>query len=223
MNFYAMPEFLFSWSGGKDSCLALYRALQAGGSCSALLTMLDENGERSRSHGLRPEVLEAQARAMKLPLHVGLASWSSYEAVFVEQLQTLRESGVTAAVFGDIDLEDHRQWEEKVCARVGLKTCLPLWKAPRRALLDEFLAAGFTAIVVAAREDRLPPDCLGRVLDEELIAWIESHGCDACGEEGEYHSVVVNGPLFHQPLQLIAGERSLHGGCWFLDFQLAKP
>lgn len=213
-------KFLFSWSGGKDSCLALHRALQGGGQCRALISMLDENGARSRSHGLRPEVLIAQAQAMNLPLHTGHASWTTYENVFIEQLQRLHDEGVTAAVFGDIDLEPHREWEEKVCDRVGLRTCLPLWKEPRRKLVDEFLSAGFKAIVVAAREDRLPPDCLGRVLDEELVAWIESHGCDACGEEGEYHSVVVDGPLFHTPLHLVPGERSQHGGCWFLDFQL---
>ncbi len=230
MNNYQMPhllpspgeKFLFSWSGGKDSCLALNRALQAGGECVALLTMLDETGERSRSHGLRPELLKAQAQAMNLPLHVGNATWNSYESVFVEQLQKLHDKGVRAAVFGDIDLEAHREWEEKVCARVGLQTCLPLWKEPRRKLVDEFIGAGFKAIIVSAREDRLPPDCLGRILDEELVEWIESHGCDACGEEGEYHSVVIDGPLFQAPLQLIPGEQSQHGGCWFLDFRLAR-
>jgi uncharacterized protein (TIGR00290 family) len=214
-------DFLCSWSGGKDSCLALHRALRAGGRCAGLFTMLDEAGARSRSHGLRPEVLQAQADALGLPLHTARASWQGYEAAFVEGLRAATAAASTV-VFGDIDLEPHRAWEEKVAAAAGLRAELPLWQWPRRALLEEFLDAGFEALIVAARESRLDRSCLGRRLDPALIAWIESQGADACGEEGEFHTLVVDGPLFRHRLEVAQEEASLHGGVWCLDLAPAE-
>ncbi|HET6331334.1 MAG TPA: diphthine--ammonia ligase [Holophagaceae bacterium] len=227
MTGYVMPQrlpengapFLSSWSGGKDSCLAFHLAAQAGRP-AALLTMFGGDGARSRSHGLRPELLQAQANALGLPLHTGRAGWEDYEAVFLEELSKLRGAGVATAVFGDIDLEPHREWEEKVCGASGIACCLPLWKEPRRALLEQFLGLGYRAIIVAAKEGRLDPSVLGRDLDAAAIAEIEAQGCDACGEEGEYHTLVVDGPLFRAPIRVKPGERSLHSGYWFLDLAL---
>ncbi|HET8901771.1 MAG TPA: diphthine--ammonia ligase [Holophagaceae bacterium] len=228
MTDYVMPRrlpergapFLASWSGGKDSCLAFYLAAQVG-EPAALLTMFGDDGARSRSHGLRPELLQAQADALGLPLHTGHAGWDTYEAVFLNELAKLRGAGVATAVFGDIDLEPHREWEEKVCGATGIACCLPLWKDTRRALLDQFLGLGYRAIIVAAKEGRLDPALLGRELDEAAIAEIEAQGCDACGEEGEYHTMVVDGPLFNAPIRVQPGERSLHSGYWFLDLALS--
>lgn len=224
MSAYVMPRrlpeagapFICSWSGGKDSCLAFHLAAQTG-KPMALLTMFDEDGTRSRSHGLRPELLQAQAEALGLPLHMGRAGWEGYEAVFLAELAKLRAAGTTAAVFGDIDLESHREWEEKVCGATSLACCLPLWKEARRALLEQFLSLGYRAIIVATKESRLDPSLLGRELDLATIAEIEAQGCDACGEEGEYHTAVVDGPLFLQPIRVSPGARSQHSGYWFLD------
>lgn len=219
----ALPEpgvpFFSSWSGGKDSCLAFHRAAKTG-KPAALLTMFGENGSRSRSHGLRPELLRAQAEALGLPLHIGQAEWDTYEAVFLAHLAALKAMGLSTAVFGDIDLEPHREWEEKVCAATGIACCLPLWKEERRALLEEFLALGYRAIVVAVKDGKLDPELLGRELDAALIAEIEASGCDACGEEGEYHTVVVDGPRFRAPIPLRQGARELHAGYWFLDLEV---
>ena len=227
MNGYVMPQslpaagapFLCSWSGGKDSCLAFHRASEVGRP-AALLTMFSEDGARSRSHGLRPELLRAQAEALGLPLHTGQAGWEGYEAAFLARLAALKGEGIATAVFGDIDLEPHREWEEKVCAAQGLACCLPLWKEPRRALLDAFLGLGYRAIIVAAKEGRLDPSLLGRELDAEVIREIEAQGCDACGEEGEYHTAVVDGPRFRAPIRVRPGARSLHSGYWFLDLEV---
>ncbi len=227
MNDYVMPNalpekgapFLCSWSGGKDSCLAFHRASEIGRP-SALLTMFSEDGARSRSHGLRPELLRAQAEALGLPLRAGHAGWDGYEAAFRAQLARLKDEGVSAAVFGDIDLEPHRAWEEKVCGAEGLTCCLPLWKEERRALLDQFLFLGYRAILVAVKADRLDPALLGRELDAAVIAEIEASGCDACGEEGEYHTAVVDGPRFRAPIRVRPGARELHSGYWFLDLEV---
>ncbi|HJV21608.1 MAG TPA: diphthine--ammonia ligase [Holophagaceae bacterium] len=212
--------FVCSWSGGKDSALAFHRAVQAGLRPVALLTMFKEDGARSRSHGLRPEVLAAQAEALGLPLIQGHATWDGYEREFIGKLREARTLGAEVAVFGDIDLQPHRDWEEKVCAEAGLTPHLPLWLEPRRKLVDELLGAGFQARLVAVRAGRLPMEFLGRTLDPALVDAIEAHGCDACGEEGEYHSAVVAGPGFASPLELVPGDITKVQDVWGLDFQL---
>lgn len=213
----APASFVVSWSGGKDSALALLRAQAAGGRPLALLSVLDESGTRSRSHGLRPEVLAAQAAALGLPLRTARASWASYTPVFTALLASAAQGGATGAVFGDIDLQDHRDWEEGVCAAAGLRAALPLWQEPRRALVEEGLRRGLRARIVAVREDALPADLLGRTLDAALVSEIERLGADACGEGGEYHTVVVDGPGFTAPLDLQPGEVHREGGVATLD------
>ena len=143
-----MTTALISWSGGKDSCLALWRARNAGMDVPLLITALDEDGRKSRSHGVPPELLEAQAASLGARLQRYHASWASYEERFIAMLRAAKDEGIDHAIFGDIDLQPHRDWEEKVCAAAGLTAHLPLWGEARRALVDEFLAAGFKAIVV---------------------------------------------------------------------------
>lgn len=206
-----------SWSGGKDSCLALWRAVQAGAMPCALATMFTEDASRSRSHGLSRDVLHAQAAAIGLPLLSRSATWEDYEPAFVDLLGEARRLGTTAAVFGDIDIPRHRQWEENVCQQAGLQARLPLWQENRQALLEEFWKAGFECRVVVAREGLVDRRYLGRVLDRELAAELSSMGIDACGENGEFHTLVTAGPLFRQPLQFALGEQVLKSGCWFQD------
>ena len=210
-------SFAVSWSGGKDSALALLRALEAGGRPLALLTVLDEAGTRSRSHGLRPEVLAAQADALGLPLWTAQASWATYEREFIVLLTRAAEGGAQAVVFGDIDLQDHRDWEERVCAAAGVEAALPLWGEPRRALVEEGLRRDLRSRIVAVREDALPADLLGRELDAGLLDEIERLGADPCGEGGEFHTVVVDGPGFRSSLTLHAGEVHREGGVAALD------
>lgn len=212
-------RFCISWSGGKDSCLAAHRAVLEGGIPVALLTMCREDGERSRSHGLSPAVLRAQAISMGLPIWLRSASWSDYEETFVTSLRDLRGLGIEACVFGDIDLADHRKWVEGVCARAGIEAILPLWGADRRGLLDELLGAGFAARIVVTREGRLPPTFLGRTLDPSLIDELIARDVDVAGEGGEFHTVVTGGPLFAWPIELREIARAHHSGCWFLEVE----
>lgn len=217
-------SFVVSWSGGKDSALALARARQTLGDHGFLLTMFTEGGERSRAHGLARAILDAQANALGLPLVTGSASWDDYTPVFVRTLAGLRERhGVTAAVFGDIDLQAHRDWCLRACAEAGVDCLHPLWGEPREALVHEAIARGIEATVVAVRADVLAPDLLGRRLDHDLLAGFAAAGIDLAGEQGEYHTVVTGGPGFAAPLALVAGERVLRDGYWFLDLALAAP
>ncbi len=204
-----MTKAFFSWSGGKDSMLALHRALAAGMPVAALLAMLDEGGEHSRSHGLPPALLQAQADALGLPLVTARAGWADYEAVFTGQLRALAAQGFTHGLFGDIDLQPHRDWEEKVCAAAGLRAELPLWGEPRVALVDELFALGYRARVVCVDKRFLDASFCGREFDAAFVAGLPP-GVDACGENGEFHTFVFDGPRFAHPVpHRVAGLREL--------------
>jgi uncharacterized protein (TIGR00290 family) len=190
-----------SWSGGKDAYLAMQRAVRRGAVPAALVCMLHEGGEVSRGHGLPLALLEEQAAALGVPLVTRATSWEEYEATFVSLLHELRAQGVQAGVFGDIDLQAHRDWVENVCELCGLGSHLPLWQEPRRRLLDEFLAGG-RATIVAVDHSKLGREFLGLQLDDDVIARIEAAGADACGEEGEYHTMVTQAPLYSRPVRL---------------------
>lgn len=212
-----------SWSGGKDACLAMYRSVRAGAKVEVLVNMRGEDGKRSRSHGLKGSVIRAQAQAMGLLLHGAATSWGEYERHFLDTLCGLKDQGIEACIFGDIDLQAHLDWERMVCERVGMIPVLPLWQEGRMELVHEFLEAGFETRIVALRDGMLSPDYLGRILTLELAAEFTALGIDACGENGEFHTVVTDGPLFGRPITILQGERVLRDGYWFLDFVTNSP
>ena len=215
-----LPVFC-SWSGGKDSALALHEAVRRGASPRLLVSMMVESGGRSRSHGLSRELMLAQADALDLPIRFGRASWDGYEDELRRTIATgAAEHGAVAGVFGDIDIDRHRAWVERVAGEGGVRALLPLWQRDRRQLMDQLLGAGFEAVIVAVRNGALPADLLGRTLDASLVEEIAAAGADAAGENGEYHSVVVDGPLFRRRLEVRAGETSLRDGVWFIDLEV---
>lgn len=216
-----VPVFC-SWSGGKDSALALHEAVLAGAEPRLLVSMMIESGDRSRSHGLRRELIAAQADALDLPVRFGAATWENYEGELRRTIAAgATEHGAGAGVFGDIDIERHRKWVERVARETGVRAVLPLWHRDRRQLMDDLLAAGFRAVVVAVRDGVLSPDLLGQTIDAALVEDVVAEGADAAGENGEYHSVVVDGPSFRHGLGLKIGERSLRDGVWFVDLELS--
>lgn len=191
-----------SWSGGKDSCLALHLAVEAGFDVRAAIAMFDEHGERSRSHALPREVIAAQADALGLSLDARPTTWARYEADFVAALAAQRATGVEHAVFGDIDLLPHREWEEKACAAAGLVAQLPLWHWPRAQVVDAVFARGIEATVVCVNERFLPREFCGVPYDRAFIARLPE-GVDACGENGEFHTCVTAAPLLRRRLPLV--------------------
>lgn len=214
-------RYLTSWSGGKDSAYAFWCAHQQGAMPVGLMNMLAETGERSRSHGLPPSVLQAQAAALGLPIAFGQAGWSDYEQVWVAQAQSIVASTrATHVVFGDIDLEAHREWEEHVCAQAALHAWLPLWQRPRLTLLEEMLDIGMQALIVSARADCI--DLLGETLSPAVIRSLTERGADACGENGEYHTCVTHMPNFSQAIKLVHGDKQISPeGYGFLQVELS--
>ncbi len=214
-------NFFCSWSGGKDSCLALHRAVEQGGVPRFLLTTMHESGAHSRGHGVPLDAIEAQAESLGIPLCIRSTSWEDYEENFSSELKIIKERGVTAGVFGDIDLEEHRGWVERVCAVQGMEAFLPLWGGERNSLLDEFLGSGFSAVIVAVREGLLGRKYLGRVLDPGLVSELKEEGVDVSGENGEYHTFVTDGPLFSRPVVIQPGGHFKRDGVWSLEVSLA--
>jgi diphthine-ammonia ligase len=209
--------FFCSWSGGKDSCLALYRAIQSKGIPKALFTMLTEDGERSGSHGLPVDLIKAQSEVLGIPLVMCESSWSDYEDNFLSVIRRFKEEGIECGVFGDIDLEAHLEWVERVCSIEAIRPYEPLWKEARQDILNEFLDLGFEATVIVTKQGTLDNSFLGRTLDLQVIADMVEAGIDASGEEGEYHTVVTDGPIFSFPLYLEEKEKVFRDGYWFLD------
>lgn len=212
--------FFSSWSGGKDSCLALYKAFRQGGSPRCLFTMFADDSNRSRSHGLSHEIIKAQAKALDIPSRIAAATWDGYEEVFIGNIAELKKVGISDGVFGDIDLEPHRDWVERVCATMDITSHLPLWQTDRRELLQDFIGADFKAVIVVVDTNRLDESFLGRQLNWETVSDLEAAGVDACGEEGEYHSVVYDGPLFSSALQLQQGRIIRKENYSFLELKL---
>ena len=204
-----MKQAFCSWSGGKDSCLALHRALRNGFDVSRLLTMFDETEDRSRSHAISRELIQAQADTLGIELVTANASWKNYESVFIEMLGKFQKQNITHGIFGDIDLQAHRDWEEKVCAAAEIEAVLPLWSENRRQMVDEFLAEGFKAVVVCVNENFLDAGFCGRIFDESFINDLPAD-VDACGENGEFHTFVFDGKTFKNPVKYEVAEIYRH-------------
>jgi uncharacterized protein (TIGR00290 family) len=205
-----------SWSGGKDS-LAAVAAVRHQLEIVTALTMFDESGQRSRSHGLRPELIAAQADRLELRSSIARCSWATYDQSFTSALRGLAEDGITHVVFGDLVYPEHRDWAEARCADAGLTAVEPLFGIPTDALFDAFIASGATALMVTVREPWLDETWLGRPLDAAMKVMFEQRGIDPCGERGEYHTAVVNSPLFTRPVNVTHGERVRRGECLALD------
>ena len=220
MNPVKGKSFFCSWSGGKDSCLALYLAIQNGAIPKALLTMLQEDGKRSRAHGLPVSVLQQQALALGIPLVLCKSSWDNYERNFLDTISEFRKEGIEYGVFGDIDLEAHLEWVERVCSSVQIQSYEPLWKTRRQDLLDRFFQLGFKATIIAVKQGALDSRFLGCTLNDEVIVKMENAGIDASGEEGEYHTVVTNGPIFDHEVVIKQREHILRDGYYFLDISV---
>ncbi len=205
-----MNRTLMNWSGGKDSALALWRVLQTGQyQIETLLTTFNVANRRVSMHGVREELLDAQAQQLNLPQTKlclpEQSSMADYQQRMNSTLQPLVSSGVTHAVFGDIFLDDLRQWREAQLVQQALTGVFPLWQVPSLDLLEEFWAAGFATVVVSVNGQYLDPSFCGRVLDRAFVADLPPD-VDPCGENGEFHTFVYQAPYFTEPINFGVGE-----------------
>lgn len=212
---------LFCWSGGKDSCLALHELRRDPlREVAALLTTVTEVYDRVSMHGVRRELLERQAAALGLPLEIVTIPPqcvnADYEARMEAALLKWKERGVKRVAFGDIFLEDLRAYREANLARVGMEALFPIWKRPTRRLAEEFISLEFRAVTVCVDPRALDDSFVGREIDEEFLADLPT-GVDPCGENGEFHSFVYDGPGFARRVDFTLGEKVLRDGFYFRD------
>ena len=212
-----------SWSGGKDSCLACYKAARQGYQVSHLVNFISREFRRVSFHGTSARLIAKQAQAIGIPLaqHTVPPDMTLYEHRFKEAVSALKCQGVEGMVFGDIYLQEHRDWIERVCSELGITPLLPLWGMAPEHVLSEFIEAGFEAVVVSANAGIFSEEWLGRRIDHSFLADLKrlSQGqeIDVCGEYGEYHTLALDGPLFRLRLEVVFGVKVQRDGYWFLD------
>ena len=216
-----MNQVFTSWSGGKDSCFACYRATVSGLKVCYLVNMITEDGKRSWTHGQSAELLQVQSQAIGIPLVQRRTTMANYEAEFKDMLLALKQEGVTGGVFGDIDLDQHRQWIDRVCYQVGITPYLPLWGQAQEKILRDFVGSGFEAVIVVAKADLFGEEWLGRKVDLDFLSYLselkQTNEIGLCGEAGEYHTLVTDGPLFRQRIEILETNKVLREGYWFLE------
>jgi uncharacterized protein (TIGR00290 family) len=221
-----MPEIktISSWSGGKDSCLACYKATQQGYKVERLLNFVSREFKRGCFHGLEHNLMRRQAELIDIPLvqYEVSPDMSRYEEEFKAAVRAQQSKGIEAMVFGDIYLLEHQGWVERVCREIAITALEPLWNLEPEGIIREFVAAGFKAVIVSCKADAMGEEFLGREVDLALAQELKKIGVCPCGEKGEYHTLVVDGPIFKQPLKILQGEPLLKEGFWkhwYLDIK----
>ncbi|OGO02111.1 MAG: hypothetical protein A2Y59_04680 [Chloroflexi bacterium RBG_13_52_14] len=214
------------WSGGKDSCYAYWKAKDQGHDVRYLVNFVSpaEFGKNA-FHGVKREIVHLQSEATGIPMIQRVTTWEGYEQTFREVMNELRKAGIEGLGTGDIDMMEHRTWTEKMCSEFGLKALMPLWKLDRKEIVKGFIEDGFESIVVCLKADILDDKWLGRRIDKKFMVdmqkYQQSHDIDICGENGEYHTFVVDGPAFRKRISLTLGEKILSEGYWFQDIAKA--
>ena len=195
-------KFVVSYSCGKDSTLALYRMIKEGNEPVALLTTVNKKVSRSWFHGIPRELLDEVSKSLNIPIHLVECEGEEYKEAFKKALIKVKnELGAEACVFGDIDLEAHRVWCTERCEEAGIEAIFPLWLENREKLTFEFIDTGFKTVIKNVRLDVLSTNFLGKQLTREVVKDIVESGSDACGENGEYHTFVFDGPIFKFPIR----------------------
>lgn len=203
-------KIVFNWSGGKDSALALYKTLQTKEyNVLCLLTSISQQYQRISMHGVRTELLDIQAKSIGLPLVKmqipEMPTMEAYENIMASTLSELKTKGATACMFGDIFLEDLRQYRETKLSQINLKGLFPLWNSPTKQIIEEFIALGFKTITTCVNEKYLDKSFVGRVIDKDFLNDLPAD-VDPCGENGEFHTFVFDGPIFTTPIPFTKGE-----------------
>ncbi len=198
-------KFVMSYSCGKDSTLALHHMIRQGHEPVALLTMANQEVDRSYFHGADYKMLQAYSDALALPMLITPTAGENYHLSMEQSLRKAMELGAEAACFGDIDIEGNRAWCEERCKNAGIRSVFPLWQRDRLENVHEIIRAGYKCLIKSINNTLLPKDLLGKILDQEVLEEMQRCGIDACGENGEYHTLVMDGPIFHKPMAYKTG------------------
>ncbi len=207
------------WSGGKDSCFACYKAKSEGYNIVSLFNFTNYDGKNSISHGLSSQIIRKQVSLLDIPLLQKAMPKKNYREEFKNVINAWKKNaGIAGIVFGDIYLQEHKDWIDKVCSELNVEPILPLWKEDTRDLINVFIKAGFKAKIVSTDAKFLGEEWLGREVDQMLVKDLENLGnIDLCGEKGEFHTFVYDGPIFKKPVEFSFGKKAQKNGHWFLE------
>jgi diphthine-ammonia ligase len=217
-------KLISSWSGGKDSCLACYKAMKSGHQFKYLLNFISNEYKRCCFHGIEADLLSLQADLIGIPLvqkEVG-QDMGAYEREFKEAVSELKAKGIQGMVFGDVYLEEHKDWVERVCQDLEIVPIEPLWDHSPFDVVEEFIDLGFKAIVVSCKADIFDKNFIGRYLDKDLLQELRTREICPCGEKGEFHTLVIDGPIFKRGIEILESAPILKEGFWthwFLDIR----
>lgn len=205
------------WSAGKDSCYACYKAYASGHDIKALLHFTDSDTHVSLAHGLETEAVKKQAASLKMPLISKAMPRENYRDEFIKTILELKKSEeIQGIVFGDIYLQEHREWIDAVCLEASVEAIFPLWGQDTRTLAEEMIDAGFRAVVVAVNATTLGKEWLGCEFDKNFLKSLPEE-IDPCGEKGEFHTFVYDGPFFDKPVSFLTGRIILKDRNCFLE------
>jgi uncharacterized protein (TIGR00290 family) len=210
-------SYIASWSGGKDSCFACYKAICNGYTISHLMNFISKEYKRVSSHGIESKLIQLQAEAINIPLLQKETTWDEYEKDFKETVKSLIPNGIKGIIFGDIYIQEHKDWVDKVCKELRIEAIEPLWRKEPEKILLEFINEGFEAIIVSADSNLFEKEWVGRKVDKEFLRYLKENNIDICGENGEYHTFVVDGPIFKKKIRIAESNIVMRNGRWFLD------
>ena len=219
-----MMDTVSSWSGGKDSCLACYKALQQGYQIRYLLNFISKKYKRCCFHGIEAELLSLQTGLVGIPLvqKEVTADMQEYEKEFKQAVSEFKVKGIKGMVFGDVYLEEHRSWVERVSEELGIQPIEPLWGISPDKIMEDFIQLGFKAIVVSTQAKTLGEEFIGRYVDRDFLKELKKRKICPCGENGEFHTFVLDGPIFSKKIEITKSRTILKEGFWkhwFLDIQ----
>jgi uncharacterized protein (TIGR00290 family) len=195
-----------SYSFGKDSALALYRMIQAGNEPICLITTVNVKNGRSWSHGISYDLIQKCSCALGLPIITAPCDAKNYELAFEDAIMKSVEIGAECCVFGDIDIEQHYDWNKARCKATNIECIVPLWGINRLEAVLETIELGFISLIKCVEKKYFGNGFLGKELNKEMIKKIQETGADVCGENGEYHTLAINGPIFLEPISIILGD-----------------
>lgn len=223
-------SYVASFSGGKDSCLACYKAMLGGCKISHLVNFISKEHKRVTFHGTEAKLIQLQAQAIGIPLLQKETTRDGYEREFKQAIRTLIPSGMKGIVFGDIYLQENKKWVETICSQLSIEAVEPLWGKNPVHILSEFINAGFKAVIVSAQSPDSPfrmkdktaeqyvgQEWVGRFVDADFVRYLEYRNIDICGENGEYHTLVVDGPIFKKRIKITESRTISRNGHCFLD------
>lgn len=195
-------NFVMLFSGGKDSMMALHKCIKDGHTPLALIMMVKDNGQESWFHNIDKSIIKDIEKQLSIPIVLCNTEPKTYGDNMKKVLTEFKNKGADTAVFGDIDIYEHFEWCKNICDSISIDYYFPLWQQKREYIVNEFIKAGYKAIIKCVKNDICDSEILGKTLDYKMMDYFKEKNIDICGENGEYHTIVVDGPLFKNEVKV---------------------